>query len=177
MNQFSEYYKSYSEVIIKKEKGPLEYLLLTLTVLGGAGLTYFMFALTVYLASGLIGMLFIAAGIYLTYLLILLQSVEYEYNFTMSELDVFAIYSKRKRKLMASIKCQQIENHGEYDAQKVREIKIAKDAKLINASSNIEGNKKYFLLYSSMDGRKYILVFEPSSEMLEAMIKQISRSR
>ena len=107
---------------------------------------------------------------YGVYIIISRQNVEYEYSFTNGELDVDAIYSKRRRVHLLNVK--------------VREFDIcapAYDERFTQKYLDVSGVKNYYKVAGSMEsqnvyfadfmrnGDKVRLYFEPPKKMIEAI--------
>lgn len=171
---YNEYYNSYIEIIIKKTKTAVDYLKIVGILLMTFLLLWF-FVASSFVIGGIFSFLLEALTVFLAYLLLLVQNVEYEYNFTMGDLDIAAIYSKRKRRRLVDIKCNHMEDFSEYNESAKQKIKTKVNGKVIHAISNQKGAKLYSIIYHGVDEKKNALIFEPNEEMASAIQKQFSR--
>lgn len=111
--------------------------------------------------------------IYFTWYIIKYFDIEYEYIVTNGELDVDIIYGKKTRKRLGTANSKNIEILAPYtDDVKINgEIK-----KKFDASSGIKENKKYYVIFNHREHGRTLIIFEPTTEMLEN-IKFYCRSK
>ncbi len=107
---------------------------------------------------------------YGVYIIVSRQNIEYEYTFTNGELDIDAIYSKRRRVHLLTVR-----------AKEFTICAPAYDERFKEQYLNVSGIKHYYKTVSRMDseavyfadfllnGDKVRLFFEPSGKMIEAI--------
>ena len=107
---------------------------------------------------------------YGVYIIVSRQNIEYEYTFTNGELDIDAIYSKRRRVHLLTVR-----------AKEFTICAPAYDERFKEQYLNVSGIKHYYKTVSRMDseavyfadfllnGDRVRLFFEPSGRMIEAI--------
>ena len=157
------------EKIVKKNAGSASGILKTFIVIGAFCLAI----LLIYLFRGL-GLVAPFAGLAVfmgTYFMLTYMNVEYEYLYTNGELDIDAIYSKKTRKRLLSVKCGKIEVLAPITVKNTQ--KDIKNKVYACSSKNAEG--LYYAVFITAEKGKTILYFEPHEEMLEDLKKRIPR--
>lgn len=135
-------------------------------------LKYFLYVLTAFFAVGallfgiLISLLLAVACGVAAYFIGLRSRVEYEYSYMDKELDVDIIYSKQKRKHLATFDLSKMEVLAPIKSYHLDEYKN-RNYKSCDYSSKNEAQKDncYVMYYS---GEKKV-IFEPTKEMVEAI--------
>lgn len=90
--------------------------------------------------------------------------VEYEYAFTNGYLDFAKVLRAAKRKELGSVKVANVSACGHVSHESFRRYLAMKDVEKMNWFLNRDGNLFYF--YYVKDGRKKMIIFEPSEEMV-----------
>ena len=115
---------------------------------------------------------FLAAALvwYGVYIIISRQNVEYEYSFTNGELDIDAIYSKRRRVHLLSVRARDFSICAPvYDERFSQQyLDVAGVKNYYKAVGSIESQKAYFADFMQ-NGDKVRLYFEPPKKMVEAI--------
>ncbi len=108
----------------------------------------------------------IAVGLYYykDYLL-----TEYEYTFTNGEIDFDMVLGNRRRKKLMSLRMREAEAGGRIGSGQFERFSSMRDAKKLNYYLN-ESDDLYFL-YFIRDGKKNILIFEPTDTMVDMMVQ------
>lgn len=156
-------------------KAQLKYFLM-----GGIGLSLFAVAVVVLAAAFsdqqwvllVLALIFGGVGIYLfikkdeAYL-------EYEYVFSMGELEIAKIINNKKRKELCKIPCVDIEVFGKTTASNYNRYSSMPDAKKLSATfEKKESENIYFLVYNGAKG-KLVINFSPDDEMLANIVKHL----
>lgn len=108
----------------------------------------------------LLGFAFLGATLW-TY-----QNMEYEYQLTNCDLDITAIYARRKRKELLSVDCRDFHQLSPMKS-KYKSIWSSKQNVIYFAASHINSKERWFAIFNNKDGRRSILIFEPNEEMME----------
>ena len=107
---------------------------------------------------------------YGVYIIISRQNVEYEYSFTNGELDIDAIYSKRRRVHILSVKVREFDIcapvYDERFAQQYIDVSGVKN--YYKVAGSMESQNVYFADFMQ-NGDKVRLYFEPPKKMAEAI--------
>ncbi len=90
---------------------------------------------------------------------------EYEYTFTNGTLDFAQVYNNRKRKALGTMNVRNVEAMGYVDSGSFRRYENIKGVKHLRWFVNRDA--KLFYLYFAKDGKKSLLVMEPSDEMAD----------
>lgn len=114
----------------------------------------------------------IAAVIFFAYKLICKLSIEYEYAFTNGELDVDAIYSKKSRVNLLTVRVKEFKTCARVFDENYRDsfLKNSKNAKMIDASDGEMNGRTYFADFF-YNGELTRLLFSPSKSMAKAMYR------
>ena len=164
----------FMEYMVKKGKELKDYLymagILLLALLASVIILYF----AAFVVSYTMGFefLLVAGAWYGAYLLIRRRNVEYEYIFTNGELDVDAIYAKRRRSHILTIRVRDMEICAPVYTDQYQEIYI-KNAGVKSsfyAASSMTSRSLYFADFQ-YNGEKVRLLFEPPASMIEKMKK------
>ncbi len=103
------------------------------------------------------------------------QNMEYEFSLTGPELDVVIIYGRRKRKEYLSLNCREVQQLSPM-RKAYKQIWSSKKNKIYFAASHINSKDRWFALFNDKQGRKSILIFEPTEEMLEVLRRYTGRN-
>ncbi len=94
--------------------------------------------------------------------------MEYEYTFTNGELDFACVFGNKKRKSLGSMRVKNVEACGMVASGSFQRYLKMPGVKRLNWFLNRDADLLYF--YFQKDGKKTMIVMEPSPEMVE-MIK------
>ena len=168
----------YIEELVKKNKEAKDYILTALMVFGGIIFSIVLFfALLLITPSfgafsqivGSLGLLLIAGIWYLVYLLNGSRSVEYEYIVINSSLDIDKITAKKRRKKMLEIDIKDASIMACIDDELNNAVyKNLNGTKIRDYSAKSKNLNTYFIEYSS-DGGREIVLFQPTSKMVDAL--------
>lgn len=116
----------------------------------------------------------LAAMWYGVYVIISRQNIEYEYTFTNGELDIDAVYSKRRRVHVLTVRVRDFSFCAPaYDSRyESRRLDVSGVKHNYALAGDASGENVYFADFL-MNGDKMRLDFEPSRKMIEA-IKQFN---
>ena len=93
---------------------------------------------------------------------------EYEYTFTNGSLDFAMVFNNKKRKSLGSLNVAKVDAFGKVSSGSFHRHTSAPDVKHLRWFLNREAELYYFAF--SKEGKKSVIVFEPSEEMVD-MIK------
>ena len=93
---------------------------------------------------------------------------EYEYTFTNGSLDFAMVYNNKRRKNLGALNVAKVDAFGKVQSGSFHRHTSAPDVKHMRWFLN-RGAELYYFAYSK-DGKKSVIVFEPSEEMV-GMIK------
>ncbi len=89
---------------------------------------------------------------------------EYEYTFTNGSMDFAMVFNNKKRKPLGSLNVAKVDAFGKVDSGSFRRHTSGNNIKHLRWFLNRESELYYFAY--SKDGKKSVLVFEPSEEMV-----------
>ncbi|MDR0326134.1 MAG: DUF6106 family protein [Oscillospiraceae bacterium] len=95
-------------------------------------------------------------------------NLEFEYIVTNGEMDVDKIMGRNSRKRIMTVDCRNFDilapyktdYRGEYESQAITTV--------VDVSSHTEAPGRWFAIFHAKDGKRTLLIFEPSERMLEA---------
>lgn len=90
---------------------------------------------------------------------------EYDYTFTNGSMDFAVVYNNKKRKSLGSLNVQKVDAFGKVHSGSFHRYMSMKDIKQLRWFLNREAELYYF--YFQKDGKKSIIVIEPSEEMVD----------
>ncbi len=129
--------------------------------------TFFSFAFI----PGFFPVVLIGTG-FLAYLNSTLCNIEYEYQFTNTELDIDAIYNKQRRKKKTSLNLK--ESVIIYNSSNTTHANQYKNLKTIDYSSGIEGNNTYNIIANHKNVQTRFII-EPNETLINAMEQKLGR--
>ncbi|MCL1806397.1 MAG: DUF6106 family protein [Oscillospiraceae bacterium] len=100
-------------------------------------------------------------------------NLEFEYIVTNGEMDVDRIMGRRTRKRMFTVDCRNFDILAPYKPEYKNEYESQTISNVVDVSSHTEAPGRWFALYNAKDGKRTLLIFEPSEKMLEAFRKYI----
>ena len=114
----------------------------------------------------------IAAAWFFAFKLISKLSIEYEYAFTNGELDVDAIYSKKDRKNLLTVRAKEFKTCAKVFDERYKKAYLGRDktGRTIDASDGETNSRTYFADFFH-DGDMTRLLFTPSKSMIRAMYR------
>lgn len=170
------------EELVKKKREGKDYAILALLILVGLVISVLFLLFVIPYAilflggfsqiAGSIGMLLVAGVWYAVYLIYNSRSVEYEYIVVNNNLDVDKVMAKKRRKKILELDIKDAtvmacvddaENNYAYK-------NINNSIKVIDLSAKNPNLYTYFIEYIS-NGKKQIVLFQPTSKMVEALWK------
>lgn len=155
---------TFYEHLVKKKFDFRNFLMILAIVLGAGLLSLATFLFGGYL--GIFWLLILCGIIYIAYLLIAKQFVEFEYTLTNDELDIDRITSKKRRKRLLTVKCKAFDTVAAMnDPQYSDMIQDKSIQKVIMAASSPYSENAYFAVFTK-DAIRTLLVFEPTKQML-----------
>ena len=97
-------------------------------------------------------------------------AVEYEYIYTNGELDVDRIVARRTRKRMLTVSINNFDQMGKAEGPDFE--RAYKDPNIrvrLNAAGATAHFQDYYAVFNNKDGQRMILIFTPTTKMLEEM--------
>ncbi len=163
----------FCEHMVKKKKGVLNILLTLALILGGLFLSGLLFYITVLIANPIAFTVYLGVLIviwYGVYILITRQNIEYEMSLTNGELDIDAIYSKKRRVHLLTARVRDFEICAPVDDEDFKkDFENVKNVKKIYMAHSFSKHADIYFADFYLNAEKVRLVFEPS----KAMIKKI----
>jgi hypothetical protein len=156
------------EVVSKKRRGLDEvlYYLSWVVMIGSAILGFMYLQMLPYAFNvGTIvpAVIFIGVAIYL-YITHDKIRTEYEYTFTNGSLDFAMVFNNKKRKSLGSLNVAKVDAFGKVQSGSFRRHTQNKEVKHLRWFLNRD-SELYYLAFSK-EGKKSVIVFEPSEEMV-----------
>ncbi|MEG0902368.1 MAG: DUF6106 family protein, partial [Clostridia bacterium] len=96
---------------------------------------------------------------------------EYEYTFTNGDLDFAQVFNNQKRKSLGTMRVKNVEAFGPVDSNEFRKFINMPNMKRKNWFLNRDG--KLFFFYYQKESNKTMIVFEPSSELVDMVKKYL----
>ena len=160
------------EVVKKHNRGLAEVMyylswviMIVCAVLGFASLQLVVYSFS--LGTIVPTVLFIGIAVYL-WLTHDKMRTEYEYTFTNGSLDFAMVYNNKRRKNLGALNVSKVDAFGKVSSGSFHRHTSAPDVKHLRWFLNREAELYYFAF--SKEGKKSVIVFEPSEEMVD-MIK------
>ncbi|MEG2315962.1 MAG: hypothetical protein RSC91_07080, partial [Clostridia bacterium] len=98
---------------------------------------------------------------------------EYEYTFTNGDLDFAQVFNNQKRKSLGTMRVKNVEAFGPVGSNEFRKFINMPNMKRKNWFLNRDG--KLFFFYYQKESNKTMIVFEPSSELVDMVKKYLPR--
>ena len=98
--------------------------------------------------------------------------LEYEYSFFSGDVDIERIRGKRKRDMLLSFSCRDVEIMAPYSEAYEETLSGSFDKKL-DVRGTGKGEKDWFLIFRTEDGKRGVLAFSPSERMVDAFKQYI----
>ena len=136
-------------------------LMIVSAVLGFASLQMMMYSFG--LGTIIPTVLFIGIAVYLWFTHDKLRT-EYEYTFTNGSLDFAMVFNNKKRKSLGSLNVAKVDAFGKVQSGSFRRHTSSKEVKHLRWFLNRD-SELYYLAFSK-EGKKSVIVFEPSEEMV-----------
>ncbi|MDR0294292.1 MAG: DUF6106 family protein [Oscillospiraceae bacterium] len=96
------------------------------------------------------------------------MNLEFEYIVTNGEMDVDKIMGRRTRKRLLTVDCRIFDILAPYKPEYRNEYESKTIVNRVDVSSHVNAPGRWFAVYHAKDGRRTLLVFEPSERMLDA---------
>ena len=95
--------------------------------------------------------------------------IEYEYSFTNGEMDFAMVLGNSRRKQLTSVRMREVEAGGWVDGPTFSRYEAMKEVKHLDYFLN--SKQRLYYLFFIRDGKKQMLLMEPSQEMVDMMSK------
>ncbi len=151
----------FTECMVKKKKGTIDYLKVVLCILIIITVLMAMPFVSQVKYVGIILFMVCAGVIYLLYNIIISINLEYEYTFTNGAMDVDKIIAARRRKRITSLNARSIEIMASVHSNEAGAYANDKSIKRYYACTSVDDPDTYFVIYSEND-KKYMLIFNPN---------------
>lgn len=169
------------EELVKKRKAGKDYAILGVLILAGILLSILLLIAMLFGSmmfgqfgqlAGSIGMLLVAAVWYAVYLINNSRNIEYEYIVINNNLDIDKIMAKKRRTKLVELDIKDasimacVDDEENNDAYK----NIDKSVKVLDLGAKNPNLYTYFIDYTT-DGKRQVVLFQPTSKMVEALWK------
>ncbi len=161
------------EHLIKRKKDKKDYLIIVLLIILSFILSFGFFFVGAMFIPDFMGVwsLLFAAIWYFAYIFISSRNVEFEYALTNSEFDIDKITAKRKRTNLVSLDIKKAEIVANINDTDHNRILKHKSSKVLDYTSNTDDKSNVYFIIVMIEGEKQIILFEPTSKMLENIYK------
>ncbi|MCL2866220.1 MAG: hypothetical protein FWF47_00490 [Clostridia bacterium] len=99
--------------------------------------------------------------------------IEYEYTFTNGDMDFASVFNNKKRKSLGTMKVRNVEAFGPVNGSAFNRYVSMRDIKTSNWFLNRGAN--LFFFYFSKDGKKRLIIIEPTDVMVDYIKKYLPR--
>lgn len=105
-------------------------------------------------------------------------NVSYDYVFVSGELRISKVININKRKLVTRLQSEEILQMGDMESQSFEDLQNTADVKLVVCTPNAEPMEgKFFMyIYTAIEGKKLLYVFECREELLMHVLRYARRS-
>jgi len=100
-------------------------------------------------------------------------NLEYEYIVTNGEMDIDKIMGRSSRKRLMTVDCRNFDILAPCKPEFTREYQSHSVADIVDVSSHPDAPGRWFAVFNAKDGKRTLLIFEPSEKMLDAFKKYI----
>ena len=164
------------EVVVKRDRRMDEVLYwVSLVVMGVCGLIallqFMMLQMSQNLLMDIILMVAMGGLAVYTYFFRDKLRTEYEYTFTNGSIDFAMVYNNKRRKNLGALNVAKVEAFGKVASGSFRRHTSAPDVKHLRWFLNRDADLYYFAF--SKDGKKSVIVFEPSEEMVGLILHDL----
>ena len=95
-------------------------------------------------------------------------NLEFEYIVTNGEMDVDKIMGRTSRKRLFTVDCRNFDILAPYKPDYRNEYESQSISEIVDVSSHAGAPGRWFAVFNAKDGKRTLLIFEPSERMLEA---------
>ncbi len=155
------------EQIVRKKKSSKD----TLRAIGGFVAAGIVTLISVSIIPGLFPLVLLGTA-FLAYFNSIFCNIEYEYQFTNTELDIDAIYNKQRRKKKISLNLK--DSVIIYNSSNQSSANQYSKVKAIDYSSGNEGITTYNII-TNINGVQTKLIIEPNENLVNAMEQKLGR--
>lgn len=156
----------YTEQLVKKKKGVVEWLILIATLLGAVALIY-----VGLLLQGLFLFVLLGVGFGMWYI-INAQNIEFEYCVTNGDIDIDRIVGQRKRKRIVSVKGKKLQAIAPFTADALAGKKVDR---FVMAASRLNAEGVWYFTYTSKKSGFTAVVFQPNDKVLAYIYRGLPR--
>ena len=161
---------NFCEHMIKKERSLKDNLVVAGLILGGILATALLFFITLIFAHPITFVVLDMVLWYFIYVFITRRNVEYELSFTNGDLDIDAIYSKKRRVHMLSTRVRDFEICAPTDDERFyKKFTETTHIKRIYSAQSFSKNATVYFADFYLNAEKVRLVFEPTEKMIKKM--------
>ncbi len=169
------------EELVKKRKDGKDYAILALLIFGGLIMSVLLLLAILFGSmvlgelgqiAGSVGMLLVAAVWYGVYFINNSRSIEYEYIVINNNLDIDKIMAKKRRTKMIELDIKDASIMACIDDNENNDVykNIDKSVKVLDFGAKNPNLYTYFIDYTT-DGKRQIVLFQPTSKIVEALWK------
>lgn len=99
--------------------------------------------------------------------------IEYEYSYTLGELEVAKIINNKRRRILCKFECKEIEAFGKINTTAYTRYLKNPNVKKVYATFIKNAEKDVYYMYYVGKKAKYLIHFEPDEEMLSYVKKHL----
>ncbi len=161
------------EYLIKRKKDKKDFLIIVLLIISAFILSFGAFFIGCMIIPDFMGIwsLLFAVVWYFAYIFISQRSVEFEYILTNSEFDIDKIAAKKKRTRLASFDFKKAEIVANINDNEHNRLLKDTSVKKLDYTSNTADKTNVYFVSVMTEGERQIILFEPTSRMLENIYK------
>ncbi len=162
----------FKEFIVKKDIGTRERLSIMFIMIGAVALGFSFIGLLFGTPLRSISVLLALGCGFGGWKLITKFFIEYEYILTNKDLDIDKITNQSTRKRLCTIDMTKVSEYGKI----TEELSISEDETVVQAVANNAELVDYYLRFDHKDHGKTILLFTPSTELMDLIKTSVPRS-
>ncbi len=161
------------EYLIKRKKDTKDFIITALLIIAAFILSFACFFIGAMIIPDFMGVwsLLFAVVWYFAYIFISQRNVEFEYILTNSEFDIDKITAKKKRTRVASFDFKKSEIVANINDKEHNSALKDTSAKTLDYTSNTADKSNVYFVVVMSEGERQIILFEPTSRMLENIYK------
>ena len=156
----------YTEQIVKKKKGVVEWLIMLATLLGAIAILY-----VGLLVQSMFLLLLLGVGFAMWYI-VNSQNIEFEYCVTNGDIDIDQITGQRKRKRIVSVRGKKLQTIAPFTPEALAGVKVDR---FVMASTALKEAGNWYFTYTSKKSGFTAVVFRPNEKVLSCIYRGLPR--
>ena len=156
----------YTEQIIKKKKGVVEWLIMIATLLGAIAILYIGL-----IVQSMFLLLLLGVGFAMWYI-VSSQNVEFEYCVTNGDIDIDKIVGQRKRTRIVSVKGKKVQTIAPFTPDALAGVKVDR---FVMAAPTPTAQGNWYFTYTSKKSGFTAVVFQPNEKVLRYIHRGLPR--